>query len=568
MLKTKLTLLNLFGTFRCLITVLSLFCTISAQNNKGGGNENIPHLRKTGNVTQLIVDNKPFLILGGELHNSSSSSLEYMKPIWSKLTKMHLNTALAVVSWEQIEPTEGNFNFAVVDGLIQEAKNNGLRLTLLWFGSWKNGNSRYPPPWVKADQKRFPRVRNKDGKTLEILSPLNDANREADARAFAALMKRIREVDSARTVIMMQVENEVGVLGDSRDRTDAANAAFAKPVPKELMNYLARNKNTLSPKLRQVWEAAGSKTSGTWTEIFGQTQAADEIFMAWNYARYLNRVTEAGKTEYPLPMFVNAWIVQPEDRMPGDYPSGGPQEHLHDVWRVGAPQIDILAPDIYLPEFPEILASYSRNGNPILIPESMAGAKGVANAFYAVGQHHAIGYSPFGIESRETDPENGALSKGYAVLAQLTPLILEHQTKNETAGVWLNKANPAQKVRLGSYILDFNLRRNRRNPNELPELGYAIVIATAPDEYIIAGTDTEVIFSPQTTDKGNFAGLATVEEGIFNIGRWIPGRLLNGDEVQLRYDYSIAAQSNQSAAGLRFGANGPTIQRVKLYRYQ
>ena len=179
-----------------------------------------------------------------------------------------------------------------------------------------------------------------------------------------------------------------------------------------------------------------------------------------------------------------------------------------------------------------------------------------------------LGYSPFGIEERETDPENGALSKGYAVLAQLAPLILEHQVKNETAGIWLTKANPAKKIQLGNFILDFNLRRNRRQPNELSDQGYAIAIATGVDEFIIAGTDTEVTFSLQTTDKGNFAGLATVEEGIFNDGRWIPGRLLNGDEVQLRYDYSVAAQSNQSAAGLRFGALNPTIQRVKLYQYQ
>lgn len=566
--KVRFILSNSFSTIWSLIIVLCFLCAVDAQNNKADRNENIPHLRKSGNVTQLIVDNKPFLILGGELHNSSSSSLEYMKPIWSKLTKMHLNAVLAVVSWEQVEPNEGNFNFAVVDGLIQEAKNNNLRLVLLWFGSWKNGNSRYPPPWVKADQKRFPRVRNKDGKTLETLSTFSDANREADTRAFAALMKHLRQVDMQHTVIMMQVENEVGVLGDSRDRNDAANAAFAKPVPKELMNYLARNKNTLSPELRRNWEVAGSKTSGTWAEIFGQTQAADEIFMAWNYARYINRITEAGKAEYPLPMFVNAWIVQPEDKMPGDYPSGGPQAHLHDIWRAGAPLIDFLAPDIYLPDFPEILAAYSRNENPVFIPESMAGAKGVANAFYAVGQLNAIGYSPFGIESRETDPENGAFSKGYAVLEQLSPMILEHQAKNQTAGVWLTKAKPTQKVQLGGYILDFNLRANRRNPALSAEQGYAIAIATGADQFIIAGTDTEVIFSPQTTDKGDFAGLATVEEGTFNNGRWIAGRLLNGDEVQLRYDFSVAAQTNQSAAGLRFGTNGPTIQRVKLYRYQ
>ena len=297
------------------------------------------------------------------------------------------------------------------------------------------------------------------------------------------------------------------------------------------MNYLTQHKNTLNPKLRSIWEAAGAKTNGTWAAVFGESPATDEIFMAWNYARYVNRLTEAGKAEYPLPMFVNAWIVQPEDKLPGDYPSGGPQEHNHDIWRAAAPSVDILAPDIYLPEFPQILAAYSHNENPVFIPESFAGAKGIANAFYAVGQHHSIGYSPFGIEERESDAENSPLAKGYAVLSQLSPLIFEHQIKNETAGVWLTKANPTQKVRLGNYILEFDLRRNRRNPNQLPEQGYAIVIATAPDEFIIAGTDSEVIFSPQTTEKGNFAGLATVEEGVFKNGIWIPGRLLNGDEV-------------------------------------
>lgn len=550
-----------------LIIAIMIVSSVGAQDRRGA-NESIPHLQKTGNVTQLIVNDKPFLVLGGELHNSSSSSLEYMRPIWPKLTKMHLNTALAVVSWEQIEPNEGKFDFHVVDGLLRDARANNLRLVLLWFGSWKNGNSRYPPPWVKADQKRFPRVRNKDGRTLEILSTLSDNNRDADAGAFAALMQHVREADQQRTVIMVQVQNEVGVIGDSRDRTDAADEAFGKQVPKDLMNYLAKNRDSISPKLRQVWETAGAKTSGTWTEVFGQTNAADEAFMAWNYARYINYVTDAGKDKYPLPMFVNAWIVQPEDKMPGDYPSGGPQEHVHDIWHVGAPKIDILAPDIYLPDFPEILASYSRNGNPSFIPESMAGAKGVANAFYAIGQYGAIGYSPFGIEDREADPENGPLSKGYGVLGQMAPLIHDHQTKNETAGVWLTKAKQTQTVRLGNYVLDFSLRHNRRNPNELPDLGYAIVIASGPDEFYVAGTDVEVTFLPQTNEKGGFAGLETVEEGTFGNGRWIAGRLLNGDEVQLRYDYSVAAQSNQSSAGLRFPASGPMIQRVKLYRYQ
>ena len=253
----------------------------------------IPHLQTQGTATQLIVDGKPFLMLAGELHNSSASSLEYMKPIWPRLAAMHLNTVLATVSWELIEPEEGHFDFTLVDGLIQDARSHNLHLVFLWFGSWKNGMSSYIPPWVKANQDRFPRVQRQDGTGVEILSTFSDANREADSRAFAALMRHIKEVDTQHTVIMMQVENEVGVLGDSRDRCQAANRAFAGPVPRELMDFIQKNRDTLNPQFRKVWEAAGARTSGTWAEVFGNSPAADEIFMAWNYARYIGQVAAA-----------------------------------------------------------------------------------------------------------------------------------------------------------------------------------------------------------------------------------------------------------------------------------
>jgi hypothetical protein len=550
-----------------IMAIVSIPLPVAAQS-ASGTSQSIPHLRRNGQVTQLIVDGQPFLALAGELRNSSSSNLEYMKPIWPKLAQMNLNTVLAVVSWEQVEPEEGKFDFAIVDGLIDAARRHNLRLGFLWFGSWKNATSRYAADWVKVNEKRFPRVRNRDGKPLEILSPLNGETRDADARAFARFMRHIREVDAKeRTVIMIQVQNEVGVLGDSRDRSAPANEAFAKPVPIELMSYLQKQKGTLLPELRQLWEAAGAKTSGTWEEVFGKGVTADEVFMAWHYARFTGRVAEAGKAEYPLPMFVNAWIVQPEDKGPGDYPSGGPVAHVHDIWRAGAPQLDILAPDIYLPNFPEIVTSYGRSGNPLFIPESRAGAGGAANAFYAIGQHGAMGYSPFAIEDREIDPEKGPMAKAYSVLSQLSSLILEHQAKGSIAGVWLNKDKPVQQVKLGSYALEFDLRHNRRVPNEGADLGYAIVLATGPDEYVVAGMDVQVTFALNPPAE-QIVGLLSVEEGAYVAGRWISDRRLNGDEVQLRYDLSVAAQSNQSGAGLRFPAGGPTFQRVKLYRYQ
>ena len=154
-----------------------------------------PHLRKQGTATQLIVDGKPFLALSGELRNSSATSVEYMQPIWPKLAAAKLNTVIAGVSWGQIEPQEGKFDFSVLDGVIRDARSHNLRLILIWFASWKNGYSSYPPDWVKKDFQRFPRIQIQGGKTIELLSALSDSNRDADARAFAALMRHVKEVD-------------------------------------------------------------------------------------------------------------------------------------------------------------------------------------------------------------------------------------------------------------------------------------------------------------------------------------------------------------------------------------
>ncbi len=544
-------------------------CSFADPQQPGGRYDStrIPHLAKKGSATQLIVDGKPFLALAGELHNSSSSSLDYMRPIWPKLEAMNLNTVLAVVSWDLTEPEEGKFDFTLVDGLIQQARHHRLHLVLLWFGSWKNGISHYVPEWVKRDFERFGRVRIESGKSIEVLSTLSDANWQADARAFAALMRHIREVDSKQhTVIMIQVQNEVGVLGDSRDRSEAANEAFVKRVPRELMQHLIKHKDNLLPELKEVWSATDFKESGTWAEVFGTGVKADEIFMAWNYALYLNRVAHAGKAEHPLPMYVNAWIVQPEDKTPGDYPSGGPQAHMHDIWRAGAPRIDILAPDIYLPNFAQTCRKYSRSGNPLFIPESRAGARGAANAFYAIGQHNAMGYSPFGIDSRVADPENGPIPKAYDVLAQLAPLILEGQSRGMIAGVVLNKEDPGQKLQLGGYTLEVELRRQRRRTT-VPDLGYGLIISVGPDEYVVAGQDIQITFFPNTPGP-QIAGLASVYEGKYVDGRWIPGRKLNGDAIMLNYHLDQMAAEDKTGSVLRLRGDGPGIRRVKLYRFQ
>ena len=521
-----------------------------------------PHLRKQGAATQLIVDGKPFLALAGELRNSTTSSPAYMKPIWPRLTAAHLNTVLAAVSWELIEPQENRFDFTLVDDLLHDARANNLRLVLLWFGSWKNGKSTYQPLWMKTNQVRFPLIQNEQGQSLPTLTTFSEANRDADARAFAALMRHLRQVDGSRhTVLMMQVEIETGVLDTPRDFCPAASRAFHGPAPIELMDYLQAHKDQLIPQLHQAWEAAGFKTSGTWEEVFGKSTVnkndwrassffTEEIFMAWHYARYVGRVAAAGKAEYNIPMFMNTWIKQEISGWPGAYPSGGPQPTVMDIWHAGAPAIDIYSPDCHLTNFTDWCRWYTQSGNPLFIPESAGDAVGAAHALWTFGRHDAIGFSPFGIDGGAGT--NVALAQAYDAISQIAPLILEHQGNGTMTAIVLENGAASQTVRLGNYNLEG--RWMSRNPGGPTNSLAALFISTGPDDYVIVARGMNVYFTA-ATDPADSVALATVEEGVYAGGKWVPGRRLNGDETP-------------EWKALRFGADNYTIQRVKLFRYR
>ena len=523
------------------------------QANSQAQQQRVPHLRKQGTATQLIVDDKPFLVLAGELGNSSSSGLEYMRPVWPKLAALKLNTVLIPVYWELIEPVEGKFDFTLVDGLIQDARKHNLRLVPLWFASWKNSMSCYAPSWVKTDQQRFPRSQDKNGAGMEILSPFNKENFEADARAFAAFMRHVREVDgNDHTVIMVQVENEIGMIPDSRDRSTVANQLFSERVPAELMNYLSEHKEQLIPEFRTAWAANGFKISGTWEEVFGKGPATDEVFMAWYFARYVDRVTEVGKKEYSLPMFVNAALIRP-GHMPGQYPSAGPLPHLIDIWRAGAPKIDFFSPDIYFQNFAEWVRKYDRSGNAVFIPEAMPGSVDAVNAMYAIGQHNAIGFSPFSIDSLDEETTN-AVTASYDLLNQLTPLILNHQGKGTMAGLLPEgpEQRQPQQLRLGNHTLYVTF--DRPTAQNTSVLSGGLVIAIAPDEYVFAGTGLTVTF--EAAGSGDpIVGLLSVDEGKYVNGQWVVTRRLNGDQTH-------------QGRHLRLPAGKFGIQRIKLYRYR
>jgi beta-galactosidase GanA len=505
----------------------------------------VPHLGREGEATQLIVKGKPFLMLGGELNNSSSSSLSHMTPIWKRMADSHLNTLLVPLAWDLVEPKEGRFDFALLDGLIRDARKNRLHIVFLWLSSWKNGMSSYIPLWVKEDYKRFPRVRRKDGSPTEILSTLSEESWKADGKAFAAVMRHIRQIDAKeQTVLMMQVENEVGVLGDSRDRSPAADEAYAGQVPKPLLDRLQTG---VVPELRDRWMAAGGKSSGTWEEVFGPGVGTEEMFMAWNYARYVDHVAAAGKAEYPIPMYANAWLNEGNAK-PGDYPSGCPESHVLDIWKAGAPNLDMLSPDLYAANFTERCRLFTRQGNPLFIPEMNSSEDGARNVFYAIGVHHAIGTSPFGID--RTTPDS-PIAKSYAVLSQVAPAILENQGLGRVVGFTLDKDHPKIDKDMGGYRLEISLDSVF---GRTASLGYGIVIATGNGEYLGAGSGFRVMFKPITPGPSR-AGIGSVEEGTFKNGTWVPGRRLNGDETDQGWSW-------------RFSSFGQGISKCVVYRYE
>jgi len=515
-----------------------------------------PYLAKDGKVVQLIVNGKPFIVVGGELGNSSASSTEYMASVWPKLSKMNLNTVLAPVYWELLEPTEGKFDFKLVDDLIRDARTHNMKLVFLWFGTWKNSMSCYVPAWVKINQQRFPRTVGSKGKPEEIVTPFSRNILEADKRAFVKLMQHIKEVDAKQnTVLMIQVENEIGMLPEARDHSLDANEAFNKPVPEKLISYLTKNKSALLPEVKKLWEDNGEKSAGNWEELFGKSLATDEIFMAWYFGVFVDEIAKAGKEAYNIPMYVNAALNRP-GKKPGEYPSAGPLPHVMDIWKAAAPSIDMLSPDFYNPDFKHWNDLYTRIPNPLFIPEHRFEAGVDAKAFYAIGHYNALGFSPFAIEET-TKPEQEPIGSAYKIIRQLSPEISKAQKKGLTEGVLLSKDVDTIKLALGDYILnvshDLTLGWSpKAKESEWPLTG-GIIVGLSNDEFYVAGTGIVISFKPRA--EGLQAGILRVDEGSFVNGQWKPVRRLNGDEDHQGRHLRIP-----------FGESG--IQKIKLYSYK
>ncbi|MDO4215858.1 MAG: DUF5597 domain-containing protein [Bacteroidales bacterium] len=519
----------------------------------------IPTLQGKGKQTKLMVDGKPFVMLSGELHNSTASSIAYMEKerTFQRMKDMGLNSVIATISWEQFEPTEGTFDYTLMDYLLKQANEKDLRLSIIWFGTFKNPFMTYAPSWVKKDAKRFPRAVDDKGKELEMMSLFGKNIAQADAKAYATLLKYLKEKDTTHRVIMMQIENEPGLSGTYRDYSEAANKAYEGEVPAELISYLKKNKNTLQPDVKAAWEEAGCKTKGSWEEIFGKSvyekvegqdkilHLTEHLFTAWHYGKFLNEVSKAGKEVYALPTFVNASVFGKFARG-NSLGNGCSIADFLDIYRCAAPYMDVFTPNSYMQELDWLCEQFQWKDNPILIPESTLVA---ARGLFVIGEHSALCFSPFGIDAtaQEMNParakQEQLLRDSYNALSSMGNVLTDKLGTPQLRGVYLYPGHESQTITMGKWELSFGPKKGFDigalmapagggfKAEEKPKTeGGALIVQTAEDEFYVVGYGFNCDMKLANPGKTRFAGYDTIYEGHFQDGKFIPGRLLNGDE--------------------------------------
>ncbi|KAI9167825.1 glycoside hydrolase [Paramyrothecium foliicola] len=506
----------------------------------------LPHLQRfaNGNV-QLIVKNRPFLMLPGELHNSSLSSAKFMAEVWPAMKAQSVNTLLGSVTWEMIEPREGEFVFDELDRVLAGAREHDMHLVLLWFGTYKNSISTYTPGWVRRDTKRFPRVQVLEAggvkRTIEMISPLCQEACAADSRAFAALMRHLAEVDSQHnTVLMIQVHNETGLLGDSRDRSKRANAAFAEPVPRDLLQHLAST--NLHPEFTKRVPELPSSGDHSWETIFGSRVAAEEAFMAYHISSYVGKVAAAGKKEYPIPFYTNTWlnfddpsqldlrgvpIVVGGGADPGIYPSGGPCPHVLDIWRYNTPSLDFLAPDLYFHEYETVCRNYTQQGNPLFIPEQRRDENGARRVWLSYATYGALGAAPFGIDT-------GAeiVGREFKLLAQTKDFLLRAGPEDRMGFYFDEEVDGKSKEQWTKVFGDIEVIVERAFVFGKPGPGGGMLIRLDNAKFLLVGRGFHVRFK-SVRKEATFAGILHAEEKeVDDQGNLTTLRIINGDETR------------------------------------
>lgn len=509
------------------ISILILFAvgSVSAQVKE----QQVPRIVEKDGRHALLVDGKPFLILGGQAHNSSAWP-GMMPQVWSAIEAMHANTLEVPIYWEQVEAQQGKFDFSLIDLLLKQGRERNVHLVLLWFATWKNGSNHYMPEWMKRDAVKYPNITGKNGQPKDTPSPHTKAAMDADAKAFTAVMKHLKEADPQHTVLMVQVQNEPGAWDTVRDYSSDAQKLFEGQVPVEL----------LKPEiLKALNKSVGA--IGTWTEVFGKD--ADEYFQAWSVARYIEYVAAAGKAVNSLPLYVNAALRDPiSNPSATTYESGGPTDNVIPIWKAAAPSIDLLAPDIYMPESEKalkVIELYDRSDNPLFVPEIGSGVEYV-RYFYPVLAHHGIGFSPFGIDDNglgegkaETETRLASIAQEYAMAAPMMRELAKLSFEGKIRSVVEREDHATQTIDLGAWEATVTFGTSRRKTDQVTSrpFGKAMVVQLGENEFLLIGTLCHFTFKPLGANAGKAWQYLKVEEGQYENGTFKLLRNRNGDET-------------------------------------
>ena len=507
------------------VVVLSLIGAVYGQTSS----TSTPKIIEKNGRHALLVDGMPFLILGGQAHNSSAWT-GMLPNVWQAIDAMHANTLEAPIYWEQIEAQPGKFDFSLVNTLLVQARKHNKHLVLLWFATWKNGSSHYMPEWMKREPSKYPKITGKKGQPVDSPSPHTKAAMEADAKAFAEVMKYLKVADLQHTVLMVQVENEPGAWGSVRDYSPEAQKLFQGQVPEKL----------LKPEILKALNKP-AVTNGTWTEVFGND--ADEYFQAWSVASYIGYVAAAGKAVNPLPLYVNAALRDPiSNPSATSYESGGPTDNVIPIWKAAAPAIDLLAPDIYLPESEKalkVIELYARVDNPLFVPE-IGSSPDYVRYFYSVLANGGIGFSPFGIDDNgngekkeETEVRLASIAKEYAMATPMMRELAKWSFEGKIKSVVEREDHAEQTIDLGSWQVTVTFgaaRRSAVQANAKP-ISKAMIVQLSENEFLLVGTLCHFTFKPLGANYGKAWQYLKVEEGKYENGSFKLLRILNGDET-------------------------------------
>lgn len=535
----------------------------------------IPYLKKENGAASLIVNGKPFIVLGAEMHNSTGTDTSAVTAVMKQAKNLNMNTVLGYAYWEMVEPVEGKFNFDLVDHLIKSAEKENLKLILVWFGSWKSTTSSYAPEWVKTNPKRFERYTLADKTTLEILSPFCEENLKADTKAYVALMKHLKGIDTKHTVIMLQPENEPGTFSSYCDFSPKAVKAWQENVPAEVIDFLSRNKGKLNNVLEKSWAANGNKTNGKWAELFGDVQGyphyAEELFMAYNYSKYINLLAAEGRKVLDLPSYCNGWLYNKL----GNYPHGTINPHVLDMYHAAGNALDFYSPNVYSLDYDQLFTDYKNNGKILFIPESILSPAGV---LYAVGEYDAIGFAPYGIDGWNPEDKNQKLlSEVNKTLQEMQGVITSRFNSNEMKGLYQAPMARNKSIEIGDYILSVSSAESHRFaidfgksleeagketisfpqlmgievPEGIPQqeakqqgpppnpfaglpkdYGAAIILLNSPDEFYVIGYGLRIDFALKEGITFNHLGYRSIDKGYFKNNNFVATKRWNGDELK------------------------------------